>query len=81
METDEKQNHTVKGILKLYMANLTPKVLDVILIPNIICAAPDNWLQVVECTQKIGMNKLTNIWLHRKTKNTATDQEVLSPNW
>ena len=42
METDEKQNHTVKGILKLYMANLTPTMLDVILIPKIICATPDN---------------------------------------
>ena len=47
---------------------------------KIICATPNNWLQVIEYTPKIGMNKLINIWLHQKRKNTATNEEILAPN-
>ena len=48
---------------------------------KIICATPDNSLQVIEYTPKIGMDKLTSIWLHRKVNSTATNQEILAPHW
>ena len=43
-ETSEWQNHTVKGILNLYITHLNQKI---------ICATPDNYFKLLKKHQRL----------------------------